>query len=195
LDDIPILGRNDASHLVKQCLAHYDAPAFIRRARRVQETFDHLLRRCRQQRDEWLQPVVLWLRTLGALLSDWDALGPLLKSEDQVHAFAELQATLGLTLRPRSESAVSLRTLRSALRSLHEGIERFNRRWQEYLHTVNLNEVNALRDGYNRYYLLEKECALRSARIARRGFRRLEPLTVEELARLLPLLPVPQVRD
>jgi hypothetical protein len=64
-----------------------------------------------------------------------------------------------------------------------------------FLHTVNVTPVNELRAAYNRYYLLEKECALRSVRLARQGFRRLEPLTVEELALLLPLLPVPELND
>jgi hypothetical protein len=195
LDDIPILGRDDAIHLFKQFVAHYDAPAFMRRARRVQEAFEDLVRQCRQQRDEWLEPVALRLRTLGALLRDWSALGPVLRDGEQLHALEGLDATLGPCHHPELESSASLRTLRQALRRLHEGIECFNRRWQEFLGKVDLAPVNALRDGYNRYYLLEKECALRSARIARQGFRRLEPVTVEELSRLLPPLPVPQVRD
>ena len=62
------------------------------------------------------------------------------------------------------------------------------------LEETDLTEVNALREGYNRYYLLEKECAVRSARLARQGFRRLEPVTLEELAALLPPLPVPHGR-
>jgi hypothetical protein len=48
-----------------------------------------------------------------------------------------------------------------------------------------------MRDGYNRYYLLEKECALRSARVAREGFVRLAPLTLDDIRKMLPLLPVP----
>jgi hypothetical protein len=195
LDDIPILGRDDASHLFKQFVAHYDAPAFMRRARRVQEAFEDLVRQCRQQRDEWLEPAALRLRTLGALVRDWSALVPVLRDGEQLHALEVLDATLGPCHHPALESSASLRALRQALRVLHEGIERFNRRWQEFLGKVDLGPVNALRDGYNRYYLLEKECALRSARIARQGFRRLEPVTVEELSRLLPPLPVPQVRD
>ena len=53
--------------------------------------------------------------------------------------------------------------------------------------------VNELREGYNRFYVLEKEIALRSAHLARQGFRPLAPATTVELAAVLPLLPVPLV--
>ncbi|HVS34068.1 MAG TPA: hypothetical protein VMS17_00705, partial [Gemmataceae bacterium] len=55
---------------------------------------------------------------------------------------------------------------------------------------VDVHRVNDLRDGYNRYYLLEKECALRSPRLARQGYRPLAPLTVQELEALMPPLPM-----
>jgi hypothetical protein len=57
-----------------------------------------------------------------------------------------------------------------------------------------LGPLNELRDGYNRYYLLEKECAIRSVALARRGFTPLPPLTLDDLAVLLPPLPVPQLK-
>jgi hypothetical protein len=98
-------------------------------------------------------------------------------------------------LRVPPGSGVSWRPVRRALRELYESIEHFNRRWEEFLQTIDLTRVNELRAGYNRYYLLEKECALRSARLARQGFSRLEPLTVHELAALLPPLPVPSLAD
>ena len=85
------------------------------------------------------------------------------------------------------------KALRQALTELTESIERFNGRWREFLTQVDLTAVNEARDGYNRYYLLEKECALRSPNLARQGFRRLAPLTPADVAELLPLLPVPQL--
>ena len=36
--------------------------------------------------------------------------------------------------------------------------------------SIDLTHVNKLRDGYNRYYVLEKECALRNVRLAALGF-------------------------
>ena len=68
----------------------------------------------------------------------------------------------------------------------------FNRRWRQFLDAVDLRPINELRDGYNRYYVLEKEFAVRSARVARHGFVPLAPLTAAALFELLPLLPVPR---
>jgi hypothetical protein len=194
VDEILIFGRDDGGNLVKRFMAQYDAPAFARRARQVQEAFDHLLSRCRRQRDDWLGMVRMRLGTLAALAGDWDRLRPWLADVEHVGALRQLHADLAPRLRVPVEPSSSVRVLQRALGELTESIERFNRRWQEFLHQVDLTHVNRLRDGYNRYYLLEKECAVRSARVARQGFRRLEPLTVDGLAGLLPLLPVPQVK-
>lgn len=81
------------------------------------------------------------------------------------------------------------------MRELHESLEHFNQHWRAFLTGVDVTAVNDLRDKYNRYYVLEKECAVRSARVARQGFVRMEPLTIEDLAAQFPLLPVPRLRD
>ncbi len=195
MDDIPILGRDGDGYIYNQVLAQYDVPAFIRRAHQVQEAFDQLLSRCRQQRKEWLLMVRIRLGLLQALAGDWNVLRPWLIDESQVQVLDDLQASLQPRLRARVQSTSSPRVLRRALRALTESIGRFNNRWHAFLPTVDLTPVNALREGYNRYYLLEKECAVRSPRLARQGFHRLEPLTREQLAALLPPLPIPQVDD
>ena len=74
---------------------------------------------------------------------------------------------------------------------LGDSLQRFNRRWVEYARALDLRPINALRADYNRYYLLEKECAVRSPMIARQGYQPLEPLTVEAILAVLPPLPVP----
>jgi hypothetical protein len=81
------------------------------------------------------------------------------------------------------------------LRTLRESLETFNRRWLDFLPTVDMTPVNEARDGYNRYYLLEKECAMRSPRVARQGFERLESFTISELMKMLPILPIPKLID
>jgi hypothetical protein len=191
VDDVALPGRED--HCLRELLGRYDAPAYVRRAREVQGAFDQLVARCRQQRAQWLEMVRLRLGTLRALAGDGEALRPLLAGGqvellDKLHE--SLQPRLRLPVRPTS----SARALRQALAELTGSIERFNRRWQEFLRGVDVAPVNALREGYNRYYVLEKECAVRSAGVARHGFRRLEPLTVDELAALLPPLPVPRLQ-
>jgi hypothetical protein len=183
---------NDDDRLMKQLLGHYDVPAYVRRARRVQEAFDDLLARCRRQRDEWLAMVRIRLGTLHALAQDWSALQPWLADEQQVPLLQELNASLKPQLRAPVDPTTSAWRLRRALHELRESLQRFNRRWQEYLAELDLSAVNAEREGFNRYFVLEKECAMRSAVLARQGFCRLAPVTTEQIAALLPILPVPE---
>jgi hypothetical protein len=184
----------DDSQTVNQVLAQYDAPAYVRRARRVQGLFEQLLARCCKQRDEWLDMVRLRLGLVSALAGDWASLKPLLPDDGQLESLRQLHAELAPQLRAPVQPTTSVRALRRALMELHESIERFNSRWTEFLSQVDLAPVNAARDGYNRYYLLEKECALRSPSVARQGFRRLEPLTCADVAALLPPLSVPRLQ-
>jgi hypothetical protein len=119
---------------------------------------------------------------------------PHLAGDEEVGVLEALEEALQPRLRAPVEPARSARAVRRALRELVASLERFNRRWREFLPTVDLGRVNELREGYNRYYLLEKECALRSPALARQGFRPLPPLTLADLEALLPPLPVPQLR-
>jgi hypothetical protein len=191
MNDIPIPGREDDHRLFKQFQAHYDAPAYVRRARQVQAAFDQLVERCLHQREDWLKMVRTRLGRLHALAGDWAALHPWLVTQDEVRLLQDLYTTLAPRLRVPVEPTSSRGALRRALAELRVSIGYFNRGWQGFLGTVDLATVNELRDGYNRYYLLEKECAIRSARLARQGFRRLEPVTLDELAGLFPPLPEP----
>jgi hypothetical protein len=195
VDEIAILGRDDERHSVKRFLAQYDVPAYVRRARQVEEAFEQLLRQCQQQREELLTMVRTRIGVVQALAGGWEVLRPWLKDENQISSLRHLHNVLRPQPRFPPGPTSSMRVLRRALHELCESIHHFNRRWQGFLQTVDLTTVNELRDGYNRYYLVEKECALRSARLARQGFRRLEHLTVDELAVLLPPLPVPQLAD
>jgi len=193
VDAIPVLGRNDDNRVVQRVLGHYDAPAFIRRARRVQEALDLVLVRCRQQRDQWLMMPRLRLGMLRALAGDWHRLQPWLADEDQFVVLQDLENELTPRLRVRIEPTPSGRKLQRHLRALRESLETFNRRWLDFLLNVDLTPVNEAREGYNRYYLLEKECAMRSPRLARQGFHPLQPMTVDELRTRLPLLPIPRL--
>jgi hypothetical protein len=175
MDEAINLGRGD--RLFQEFAARYDVPAYVRRARRMQEAFDDLVARCRKQREEWLDMVRIHTRAARALAGPtpdgWLAL---------------LRSALDL---PVAETVpASPRKLRQALCELQESVERFNCRWRRFLSEVDLTAVNELRDGYNRCYILEKECALRSARLARIGFQPMKPVTVEDLLALLPLLPL-----
>jgi hypothetical protein len=190
-----ILARDETNEAFKRFLSQYDAPAYIRRARGVQAALDHLLEYCRARRAEWLEFVRMRIAMLHALAGDWEKLLPFLADKDQLDILRFLLAALASPLRAPVEPTTSSYVLRQALRELHESLERFNQRWGKFLTGVDLTSVNKLRDGYNRYYVLEKECAVRSARIARQGFTPLPPLTLDELEAQFPLLPVPRLRD
>jgi hypothetical protein len=195
MEEEVILGRDESSEAFKRFFSQYDAPAYIRRARGVQAAFEQLLEYCRRRRAEWLEFVRLRIGILHALASDWVNLRPLLADEEQLDILRYHLAALAAPLRAPVAPTTSIRALRRALRELRESLERFNQRWQAFLAGVDLTSITELREDYNRYYVLEKECAVRSARIARHGFTRLQPLTTDDLAAQFPLLPVPRLCD
>ena len=63
----------------------------------------------------------------------------------------------------------------------------------QFLDRLNLEPANHVIDQYNRYYLLEKECVMGSARLAARLFTPVPKLTREQLVRDHPILPVPNL--
>ncbi|MCC6420125.1 MAG: hypothetical protein IT429_17965 [Gemmataceae bacterium] len=194
MDEVPILGSNDERRIVSQFIAYHGVPAYVRRAREVEEAFERLIERCERQREEWLPMVRLRLGTLHDLAGEWELLEPLLTDGD-LDALRQLHAALAPRLRVPVARTSSPRALRRAVRDLRESLEHFNRRWQTHLEGLNFAAIDELRDGYNRYYVVEKECAVRSPALARQGFRPLAPVTLAEVAARLPTLPVPRLRE
>jgi len=192
VDEAPILGR-DEDNLFRHLQAQYDAPAYVRRALRVQAALDRLVDRCRQLRDKWVSGVRSQVGDLLSLAGSWERLRPWLADEEQVTVLQRLQEALQPKVKPPAPTTSPGRLLQR-LRFLRAGVQRFNGRWQAYLKTVSCSEVSSERENYNRYYLLEKECVLRSPRLVRSGtFQPLAPLTVEELLTHLPCLPEPEL--
>ncbi len=194
VSEMPIPSRDEGQHFFNEVVAQFDGPAYLRRARRVQGAYLALLDEGRRQRGEWLAMCRIRLGTLRALAGDWPALAPHLAGEGELRKLDELWLLLEPRLRVPVEPTLSARTLREALRELSDSLQRFNRRWIEHVHRLDLTTVNALRADYNRYYLLEKECAVRSPLIARQGYQPLEPLTAAAVLAVLPPLPVPRTR-
>src|SRR5687768_8375140 len=98
MDDITVLGRDDAHDIFRRFQAQFDAPAYVRRAREVEDAYDALLRRCGQQRDEWLALVRSRLGALRALAGEWSVLRQWL-GNDEVRSLAELHERLDPRLR------------------------------------------------------------------------------------------------
>jgi hypothetical protein len=193
LDDLLLVGPLH-DRRVMQLIASYGAPAFVRRARRVQDAFDALIAHCRRQREKWLPMVRIRLALLHALAGDWTRLSPWLANDEQLAILQDLHTELSPELRAAPRPTASGRRLSGALRELVESVQCFNRRWSPFLESVDLKGLNQLRNGYNRFYLLEKECVVRSPRLARQGYHPLAPMTIDELAALFPPLPVPRLK-
>ena len=129
MDDIAIPGRDDPGQLFKRVIANFGAPAFIRRALRVQEAFDNLIAQCRKQRHDWLPMVRLRLATLHSLAGDWVELRPVLADEAQIDRLRELWRELEPQLKVPIEPSSSARALAAAMRDLCASLELFNLRW------------------------------------------------------------------
>jgi hypothetical protein len=138
--------------------------------------------------------VRLRLATLAALAGDWDRLRPWL-ADDQVELLRRLHAELQPKLLGPLEPTTSAGRLHAALAELAESLERFNRRWGEFLPAVDLALVNEVRENYNRYFVLEKECAVGRAGMTKADYLKLPPLRTEDVAARLPPLPVPRLGD
>jgi hypothetical protein len=176
---------DDDRNLLMQLVARYEPPAYIRRARRVEVAYEAVIERCRRQRSEWLAGVRLHLKALDAAASDEDLRTRF--GNATMAAIESLRLEAGIDR--QAAEYLRLRSLHSLLRYLRSSVARFNRRWSAFLDQVDLSELNRLRDGYNRFYMLEKECAVGSIRLAAATYRRLEPMTHHELRGQFPLLP------
>jgi hypothetical protein len=157
----------------------------------VELALEHLLEKGRKQREKWLLMVRINLARLHALAGDWSALAPWL-DEAQRQGLQELYALLAPRLRAPVERTTSARMLWWALRELIVSLERFNSRWLAWVAELDPGPVNEAREGYNRFYLVEKEAALRNPTLARRGYQPLGPLTAGEVLGHLPVLFVPR---
>jgi hypothetical protein len=190
-EEMPVVGSDESDYSAKLFQAMYDAPAYIRRARNVEAALEILLARARTRREEWLPMPRLRIGMLHAMAGDWPALRPLVADDTQLGLLESLHRELAPRLRGTVDSTTSKRRLGGALRDLRESLELFNRRWLAFLPTLDLAQLNALREGYNRYYVVEKECAMRNPRLARQGFTPLKPFTAGDLLERLPLFALP----
>jgi hypothetical protein len=191
-------------NIAAEILGCYDTPAYVRRGLQLAEARDRLFNRCQTVRDDYLCGVVGQLRLLRSTICDWNELSGYMASDRDCQVLARFEtaflvrtATSGsgkLTdstqrgEKRRTGMPLLLVSRRWELHALASSIERFNRRWSAFVETVDLDDVNRQVADYNRYYLLEKECALRSARLAARGFVPARPVTRADLAARYPLL-------
>lgn len=179
---------NDIETEVKELMGLFDLPAFARRGQDAEAALRRLHDRCRTARGQLLDMVQLRLRqwsSAAAGPATWPGVftGPI-----------ESLWPLALAEPPAwANSDAPPRRLRAIASDLISAIGRFNRRWLKFVDLLNLEPTNFVIDQYNRYYLLEKECVMGSARLAARHFSALPCVTKPMLLADHPTLPVPEL--
>jgi len=186
-------GQTDEDRIFQQMVSAFDTPAYIRRAKTVEAAWEQLLERCRRQREEWLKFPKLRLAMVFALVGNGEALHEYFGSSD-ADALAALRDEWQSRLRIPVSPAQSPQEVQRALHQLQSAFERFNARWEKFVHELDLTDINRLRDGYNRFYVLEKECAVRSAKVARAGFQPMPIVTARDLQDAFPALPAVRLK-
>lgn len=181
------LGGIDAE--IKELLGLFDVPAFARRGQDVEYSLVRLRTRCLRQRATFLEMVRLRLRQWANAAS-----GPETEFRYFQAPIAPLWPLVGAEPPRWTDRNASSWTLRGVARDLIASVERFNRRWADYLDGLDLGPINRQVEDYNRYYLLEKECSLGSARLAARHFVPKQNVTLDNLRAEMPPLPVPVLR-
>ena len=167
----------------------FDTPAFLRRAQQVAGEWTHLVACCRRERERRLEIPRLRLAQLWEGVPPGSPLRERCAPEATWQELERLYLEWSPTLRtapPRAHNATDATGLMTAVRN---AFARFNRKWRAFVDGVDLAPVNRARESYNKYYVREKECAVRSSRTAREGFTPLVPATTADLLAEAPLLP------
>jgi hypothetical protein len=175
----------------QQLLVRFDTPAFVRRAKRVEEAWAALLRQCQKQRDLWLDVPRVRLALLVARAGSWSRLEDYVADPRDVDRLRELWDDWKPQLQHYVAQTSARQAIARAFEQLIESLHRFNAHWLAFINSLDLSKINAARDGYNRYYVFEKECALGSPLIARQGFEPLPPCAADDLLAEFPVIDLP----
>lgn len=175
---------------IKELMGLFDVPAFARRGQDLEYSLKRIHARCHDQREELLEMVRTRLRQWSRLATGPED-GPLVFSQpiDALWRLARFEPPTW------AEKAAPARQQRAVARDLIASVQRFNQRWRQFLESLNLEPTNRVIDQYNKYYVLEKECVMGSARLASRHFTPVPRLSPESLLNDYPLLQVPELLD
>ena len=181
-DETPELTTADPE--MRQILGMFDVPAFARRGQELEFAIERLNARCRRERAEMLEMVLLRIRQWGREAAGTDDGGEYFSM-----SMEPLRIACGIESINWALARGSSRRRAVAAKDLIASVERFNRRWSRFLEELKLDAINVMIEHYNRYYLLEKECVFGSSRAAARNFQTRERLTPEALLEDHPFLP------
>ncbi len=185
-DDVISVG-GGAEAEINALLGMFDAPAFVRRGADLEYALNRLEAKLRREREGMLDMVRLRLRQWSGVATGPDDFRPTLRSSP-----ARLYELAGADAPAWSPRPASARQRTTVARDLAASVGRFNRRWSERVGGLKLDALNRQIEHYNRYYVLEKECVLGSARLAARHFVPKPLMTPETLFGRFPLLPEPE---
>lgn len=171
---------------INDLLGFFSAPAFVRRGHDVEYALISLHRRLERERSGMLDMVRVRLKQWAAVATgpdDWQAVfqGPIASLYSRVTA-----DVISWSARP-----ATARRRHAVARDLVASVDRFNRRWLQFLTAMKLDAVNRQIEQYNLYYVLEKECVVGSSRLAARHFVPKPLLTIASLLADHPTLAVP----
>jgi hypothetical protein len=186
-DSLPPLSA-DVEAGIKEVLGLFDVPAFARRGRELESTLRRLHDRCDTTRHQMLEMVRLRLRQWSGAVTGPDGWSGVFRC-----SIAPLWPLCGAEQPDWAHAPSPLRRQRKIARDLIASVLRFNRRWIHFVGQLNLAPTNFVIDQYNRYYLMEKECVMASARLAARQFTPVPLLTMHQLMLDHPVLPVPEL--
>jgi len=175
---------------IKELMGLFDLPAFARRGQDVEYSLKRLHARCRLQREELLEMVRLRLRQWAKVATGWHDWSEIWRSPvDSLWEMAHSEEPQW-AVRPAPP-----RQRKTVARDLIASVERFNKRWGQFLEALNLDPINQMIDQYNTYYVLEKECVMGSPRLAARHFAPVPRVSAEALREEYPMLSVPRLID
>lgn len=153
-------------------------PAFVRRAQRLEEETRRMFDEVGRERSSRLQVIFPEARRVEASRIAGAELPPAV-----TEALDILRTDAGYARR----TAPPARNLDRTLRKLARRLSLFNRRWIEYVMSLRLARIHRVQRDYNKYYVLERECALRRAPPL--PFRPVRLLRHEEILQRFPPLP------
>lgn len=168
------------------------APAYVRRARNLEAAECDLHGRLVRLWFERARSIACDVKNLCARFADDAAVAEYIGNTRRAAAFAEVAALV--RGHPEYEAIPVDRSLLSAgpagrLRSIVAGVRSFNAHWPRAVEGIDLDPINEQIDEFNRWYPLERECAMKYAFHALDNFRPRMRITHADLVCRLSLLP------
>ena len=189
-ESLPTLN-SDIEADVKELMGLFDLPAFARRGQELEYAIKRLHDRCAAARGQMLEMVRLRLRQWARAVTGptaWSGVFVDLDRAALVLSQAEPPRWASPPATPRLQRAIA-GDLVSAVAPVQSSLAR-----NSSSASISSRPISVI-EQYNRYYVLEKECVMGSARLAARHFTPVARLTHDSLLADHPTLPVPELVD